>query len=68
MAWVVGGNYANGSYAGLAYVDWIQKARAKNLELAFIYSGIACACDNQPEGISPLDVSKEEEHVTKRSD
>lgn len=47
MTWIVGGNYANGFYTGLAYADQIQKSMAENVERAFAYSAVARAEDRQ---------------------
>ena len=48
MNWIVGGNYANGCYAGLAYMDMVTKAMAENLNSAFLLHACNQTQENNP--------------------
>lgn len=60
MMWIVGGNYANGLYAGLAYANQIQMSMAKNIERAFAYAGINRPINEHDKDALVSETSKEE--------
>lgn len=60
MIWIVGGNYANGLYAGLSYADKVQMSMAKNIELAFAYANIGHSSEEQHKATDPSDTSQED--------
>ena len=66
MTWIVGGNYANGFYAGLAYTNQIQMAMAKNLELAFVYTGVNHSTNEHNISIFLSETLQEELDETKK--
>lgn len=51
MSWIIGGNYANRCYAGLAHTDMATKAVAESLNYAFLFR----ACEQTSEGEMPTE-------------
>lgn len=68
MSWIVGGNYSNGSYAGLAYTDMVTKAMAENLQSTFLLQACNQTQVNDPQendknGVDNI-VDRKEEYGT----